>query len=149
MPQQTLFLVFFVMVACQNSVTPSGASPPQSATSQLTQSAGAEQEPGKLAANAQPSTVSQALGQANGNAIQVNGLYFGWSGPCAGKPPTRSAWQLVESNAPNAPCIYVDGPAVAGASPSSPPANLMVLVRGKVVVDGELKFIQADTVEKR
>lgn len=142
-----LFLLPFVMVACQNSVTPSGASPPQSATSnQPAQPAEAEQA--KLAPT-QAATVSQALGQANASVVQVNGLYFGWNGPCAGKPPTRSAWQLVESNAPNAPCIYVDGPALSGVSPNAPPANLLVLVRGKVVVDGDLKYIQADTVEKR
>lgn len=145
MPKNGLFLSLFVLVACQNSVTPSGASPPQSATSNQAMN----EPPTKLAPDAPATTVSQVLGQANASVVQVNGLYFGWNGPCVGKPPTRSAWQLVESNAPNAPCIYVDGPAPSGASPNAPAANLLVLVRGKVVVDGDLKYIQADTVEKR
>jgi hypothetical protein len=94
-------------------------------------------------------TVTQALGQAPGAEVEVTGLYFGWKGPCRGQPPTRSAWQLVESAEPAAPCIYVDGPNIPGVAANLPPANLLVVVHGKYKVDGDLRYIEADKVEKK
>jgi hypothetical protein len=95
------------------------------------------------------STVSQALSQPSGTVVAVSGLYFGWKGPCKGMPPTRSAWQLVESIGPAAACIYVDGPAVAGVSPNAPPANVLVVVHGKYQIEGDMRYIAADSVDKK
>jgi hypothetical protein len=132
------------VVACQNSVNPSNTAAASSSASSAAplNSASPEAAPAAL-------SVSQVLQQPADSAVQSSGLYFGWNGPCKGKPPTRSAWQLVESNAADSPCIYVDGPAVPGVSPNAPDANVLVVVRGKYRVDGKTSYIQADTVEKK
>jgi hypothetical protein len=96
-----------------------------------------------------PLSVSEALKQPADSAIHVKGLYLGWNGPCTGKPPTRSAWQLADSDAANAACVYVDGPAVPDVLPNAPPPNLMLIVRGKLVVDGSLRYVKADSVDKQ
>jgi hypothetical protein len=136
--------VLLVVAACQSSASPNNAPPPAVAPSSPATPAPTVAN----AANAATLTVSAALNQLPDSAVQLSGLYLGWNGPCTGKPPTRSAWHLAESNAPNAPCIYVDGPAVPDAPANAPPPNLTVVVRGKLVVDGNLRYIKADSVEK-
>jgi hypothetical protein len=134
-------LCVLLVAACQSSANPSSAPPPVVAPSTAT----AAVAPAALSA---PISVSQALQLAPGSAVQVKGIYLGWTGPCAGRPPTRSAWQLADSSDPSAPCLYVDGPAVRNVQPNAPPANLAVLVRGKLVVDGVLRYVKADSVEQ-
>ncbi|HEY5960071.1 MAG TPA: hypothetical protein VIV60_26140 [Polyangiaceae bacterium] len=134
--------------ACQTVTTPSNAPPPANAsTTQALAAPGSA--PGAATPNSPPMTVSQASSQNVGTAMRVTGLYFGWKGPCQGKPPTRSAWQLVESNAPGAACIYVDGPELNGVSPSAPPANLYVVVQATLQVDGQARYLEAQRVEKQ
>jgi hypothetical protein len=50
----------------------------------------------------------------------VRGLFLGWNGPCRTEPPTRSAWQIADGTAPDAPCLYVEGPMPPGVSPGGP-----------------------------
>jgi hypothetical protein len=133
-----LFLMACQSAANSNNAPPPAVAPSSPATPALT----------ATAANAPTLTVSAALNQPADSAVQLSGLYLGWNGPCTGKPPTRSAWHLAESNAPNAPCIYVDGPSVPDAPANAPPPNLTVIVSGKLVVDGNLRYIKATSVEK-
>lgn len=143
MTKLTILICVLPLMACQSSSTPNNAPPPAVAPS------GPATATAAMAAAPGPLTVSDALQQAPGNALQLKGLYLGWNGSCAGKPPTRSAWQLADSSDPSAPCIYVDGPAVPGVQPNAPPPNLTVVVRGKLVADGSSRYIQADSVEKQ
>ncbi len=143
MANRSLGLSALFVVACQSSATPNNAPPPAVAPSSPTTATLTG-----VAVNA-PSTVSEVLRQPADSAVQLGGVYLGWNGPCKGTPPSRSAWQLAESNDPSAPCIYVDGPAVADAPPNAPPPNLSVVVRGKYVVDGSLRYVKADSVEKK
>lgn len=135
------------LAACQNSVNPSNTAAASGSASSPPSSSSAIPEATPTAPSVL--SVSQVLQQPADSVVQSSGLYFGWNGPCKGKPPTRSAWQLVESNAVDAPCIYVDGPAVPGVAPNAPDANILVVVRGKYRVDGKASYIQADTVEKK
>ena len=131
----------FVMssfVACTTSGGNSSNTPPASSPSSV-------QQP--LAVDAP--TVSQVLAQSDGTVTSATGLYFGWKGPCRGAPPTRSAWQLVESAQPGAPCVYVDGPAVAGENPANPSGSVFVVVHGTVKTEGGTRYIEASRVERK
>lgn len=131
-------LAGWALVACQTSTSPSSAPPPTTPVS--------SQQHQALSA---PVKVSQTLNLAPGSNVDVSGLYFGWKGPCKGQPPTRSAWQLVESNEPFAPCIYVDGPVVKGGSPNAPAANVWLRVQGVLKQEGDVRFIEAVRVDKQ
>jgi hypothetical protein len=144
MANRSLVLSALLVVACQSSANPNNAPPP--AVSPSSPAAGALTTSGAVNATA---SVSEVLRQPADSAVQLSGLYLGWNGPCKGTPPTRSAWQLAESNDPNAPCVYIDGPALADAPPNAPPPNLTVVVRGKYVVDGNVRYVKADSVEKK
>lgn len=135
-------LVGAMLLACQTSTNPSGAPP--------TTPVGGQQTASPLAQPlASAMTVTQTLTLAPGASIDVAGLYFGWKGPCKGAPPTRSAWQLVESNEPFAACIYVDGPMAKGLSPNAPAANTWLLVHGVLKLEGGARYIEADRVEQK
>jgi hypothetical protein len=129
------------LAACQSSANSSSAPPPVVAPSGLSTA--------PAATSVASISVSDALRMAPDSVVQVKGLYLGWNGPCMGRPPTRSAWQLTDSDAPGAACIYVDGPALPGVQPNAPPPNLVVLVHGRLVVDGALLYVRAEHVERQ
>lgn len=142
------YFIVLAATACQSSanqtVSPPPATAPGGQQSQTTAPAADLASDGTSAL-----TVTQVLSQQPGSAVRVSGLYFGWKGPCRGQPPTRSAWQLVESTDPAAACIYVDGPSVPGISPNAPAPNVVVVVQGKYKVDRDMRYIEADRIEKK
>lgn len=77
-----------------------------------------------------------------GATVTVSGVFMGFSGPCFGDAPSRSAWHLAASKEPQAECVYVDAPFPPGLSPaihSGTPA----VVTGKVVTLGATRYLQA------
>ncbi|MEB2313650.1 MAG: hypothetical protein OZ928_17535 [Polyangiaceae bacterium] len=138
--------------ACQGSSSAS-APPPASAT---VPPPGAGAPLGAPPASAPPPsgasgalTVSAAAGLAPGARALVQGYFFGWRGPCRATPPSRSAWQLAESEAPGAACLYVDGPIPPGANAASPgPPYFPVRVEGTLQAAGADRFIAAGRVER-
>src|SRR5262249_35191390 len=93
-------------------------------------------------------TVAQAQALAAGSKALVRGLYLGWKGPCMDTPPTRSAWQLADSDQKGAPCLYVDGPGPPGLAPAGGGAPTWVRVDGEVVTAGPSRFIASHKAEK-
>jgi hypothetical protein len=84
-----------------------------------------------------------------GSKATVRGLYFGWRGPCAAVPPTRSAWQLADADQKGAPCLYVDGPVPPGLDPAGRGAPTWVRVLdAQLVTSGPAMFLTAQHAEK-
>jgi hypothetical protein len=145
----SLATAVFLLGACQAATTPNNSpSPANPSTTQQAMLQPSATATGSAAAAA-TLTVSQALTQPEGNSLRVTGLYYGWKGPCQGKPPTRSAWQLVESNTPGAACVYVDGVDPRDVSPNAPPANVYVVVQGAMQLDGQTRYLQAQRVDRQ
>ena len=93
-------------------------------------------------------TVAQASAMPAGSKATVRGLYFGWRGPCAGVPPTRSAWMIADADQKGAPCLYVDGPAPSGLDPAGRGAPTWVHVDAQLVTSGPSTFLAARHAEK-
>ena len=132
-----------VAAACQSSGSPTTSSaPPASQTSAV----GTSVTPLPAAA----SGVAALAAAAPGSPVDVVALYLGWKGPCMGSPPTRSAWMLADAEQKGAPCLYVDGPDVAGASPNAALGkNIRAHVVGILREDGGRKYIEAQRVERQ
>lgn len=140
--------------ACQRSTSASGGSaPPPTTPSALvgapaSPSDTAVARPGVSEADMSAVTVAEALKAKPNAELVVKGAYLGWSGPCSGAPPTRSAWQLADASGQGSACIYVDGPQPEGARPNAPEANLRVTVQGVRRDYGSLPYIQATNVQR-
>jgi len=146
--------------ACQRSTSASGGSaPPPTTPSALVGATAASSDtavarPGvseaDMSARAPMSavTVAEALKAKSNAQLVVKGAYLGWSGPCSGAPPTRSAWQLADASGQGSACIYVDGPQPEGARPDAPEADLRVTVQGIRRDYGSLPYIQATNVQR-
>ena len=93
-------------------------------------------------------TVAQASAMPAGSKATVRGLFFGWRGPCAGVPPTRSAWMLADADQKGAPCLYVDGPAPPGLDPSGKGPPTWVRVDAQLVTAGPSTFLVAQHAER-
>ena len=93
-------------------------------------------------------TVAQASAMAPGSKAMVRGLYLGWRGPCQGAPPTRSAWQLADSDQKGAACLYVDGPFPPGLDPAGRGAPTWVRVDGELITSGPNHFLASHKAEK-
>jgi hypothetical protein len=93
-------------------------------------------------------TVAQASAMAPGSKATVRGLYFGWRGPCHGAPPTRSAWQLADSDQKGAACLYVDGPFPPGLDPAGRGAPTWVRVDGELITAGPDRFLASHKAER-
>ena len=94
--------------------------------------------------------VGAALAATPGSPVTVTGLYLGWKGPCRSQPPTRSAWQLADAEAPGSACIYVDGPMPSGVSPvKAAGQNIRVRVQGVIREEAGARHIQAQQVVRQ
>ena len=93
-------------------------------------------------------SVAQASALAPGSKAMVRGLYLGWRGPCQGAPPTRSAWQLADSDQKGAACLYVDGPFPPGLDPAGRGAPTWVRVDGELITSGPNHFLASHKAEK-
>jgi translation initiation factor IF-2 len=141
--------------ACQGGS--SGAPPPASATAPPPgpgpapgPGPGPTPGPAPAASAAQPPgtvTVAQMAGMMPGSQATVRGLYLGWRGPCAGSPPTRSAWQLADSDQPGAACLFVDGPTPSGTNPAEG-QPIWVRVDGRLDAAGPDRYLSARRVER-
>ncbi len=110
-------------------------------------------QPGSPSAEVPPRsatvTVEQVSAMPPGSRAVVRGLYLGWRGPCRGAPPTRSAWQLADSNQPSAACLYVDGPSPPGLDPAGPGgAPTWVRVDAELIVAGPDRFLASRSAER-
>ncbi len=145
----------WLALACQGSSS-AGAPPPASAGVPAPMPMpGPTPGPPPSAASAPTSgpagtvSVQQMQGMMPGSHAVVRGVFFGWRGPCRGRPPTRSAWQIADGDQPGAPCLYVDGPMPPGANAAAqPPPDVWVRVDGTLQASGPDRFVAAQHVER-
>jgi hypothetical protein len=93
-------------------------------------------------------SVQQAIAMTAGSKATVRGLFMGWRGPCQTQPPTRSAWQLADSDQKGAACVYVDGPPPHGLDPTGRGTPTWVRVDGALVGSGATAYLTAQHAEK-
>ena len=109
------------------------------------------QQPSVAAPAGRPGTVSvlQMSLSPPGATGTVRGLFLGWKGPCRSAPPTRSAWQLADTDRANAPCLYVDGPLPDGVDPDgTPSAPVWVRVEARLEGADQDRYLSAKRVER-
>ncbi len=149
----SLAVLGLLLIGCKSSATSEGGEPPATAaTAPSPAPASSIPAPMPEQTPAQPKPVALDVAATQkvpaGTAIEVVGLYLGWSGPCKGEPPTRSAWQIADAAQVGAPCLYVDGPMVPGVAPNSPPPGLKVRVKGVVRGEGAAGYLEAKEITK-
>jgi len=155
MSQRWFCLVPSLLVACScESSAGTGTPPPETSQSYAGPAPTADTsyvKPAPGTVESSPGagqTVAEVASAGTGAALLVTGLYLGWKGPCVGEPPTRSAWQLAQDVTPGSPCVYVDGALLSGVPPEAAQGNIRVRVQGILRVDGNLRFIEARSVER-
>lgn len=123
-----------VATVSASEVGPGAVAPGASSASPSTNGSGLTNTPG--------AAVQTALQATVGSEVTLSGLYLGWSGPCKGQPPSRSAWQIADEAAAGAPCLYVDGSSPRGVSPlSNTGSPRKVKVRGVVKEAGGIRYL--------
>ncbi len=144
-------LACLIGAAC-NSPSPHGTVPAASTPAEPTQPQAASPPPSSVSpTEPRPNPQQEAsrgiatLGSlAAGSTVEVTARFYGWNGPCQGDPPTRSAWQLADSPASEAACVYVDGPMPAGLRPAGD-SGTAVVVRGVLREAAGLRYLEAST----
>ncbi|HEX3594184.1 MAG TPA: hypothetical protein VHU80_03755 [Polyangiaceae bacterium] len=164
----TAVLCLAVLAGCQGS-TSGSAPPPASATAAVAAPESPPAGPPADTANVEPGvaasgssnapdptrelaagtvSVQQAIAMSAGSAATVRGLFLGWRGPCQTQPPTRSAWQLADSDQKGAACVYVDGPPPTGLDATGRGTPTWVRVQGTLTGAGTSAFLKAQHAEK-
>lgn len=128
-----------------------GSAPPASESSAAITSTGSPPTSSASSKGTELPTVAAVLSTAPDADVVVSGLYLGWEGPCTGSPPTRSAWQLADSETAAAGCVYVDGPLMQSLAQKAMIGKpVRVRVHGTVrQLDAGTRYLESRQVERQ